>query len=1015
MFQRIHNQKESDNRLREEDDGSVHGSSAGNEAALVNNLITNESNEANNALINNLISNEANNIIDASDSEDGDTLAHYLENDLNRVRLKPPKKKAKRARDKKPILFNEAKNAGLDGDIDLIFNDSADEDRKNIILNDTGKVGDAQSEEGNNDPPELEEPIIKKDPNALINNIINEDNGTGSGEQEKKAVADLIGNAVDEDEKIESSKGSAGKKNDSESSGKAPDDRIRNEDLKEADEDMKPIDGWNFNATKLPARKTAAWWKKALTRISYYTGKTIGKIGGFFFHLFTGGWKIRARSNARDINKAAPQERRDHESIPGWDGAKWEGYEQRDDEPDIDIRKVPAIWSYPIAAKAEKSPDKPEDPVISIYVSQPRQGEDDITINNNETGHSGIGIEFSRKSNVTGEWERYNMRFGYYTAGGIDPVSSNSVMAYNRALVPGQLMNERGRQYDVSRSYKISNQQVNAVLKAAETYPDKGYNGLTRNCTTFAKEMIVKYAHIPAGEAIFKKEALEYSAKQNLMLLGAGSISMWGKAGMEQNLTKLTRGDDTNYSGYGNKRMTREEYNQYYNSLSYFRSAPLKADTPNGAAENMRRLEGPDRGTIGSFRQNNDSVLSPLAALTRLTMAADTIRAILQQITPADQLEHEHCKNAFQWVSGMGKSLLNISKFEDIKDKHELRDLRTKLAEDIDNLNTILFDYYNNDINLHKPVLDAISILTNAINGVDAAYESCIERTRKEDDELNNLRVSFTNTAYNIRIGNEHTIEMTPSLYEAYLQVYKTPDAALHAILRFNELSNLNADTMTPEQKKELEKTGRMEALVREFEKSHRYMLEKKSFTQQDIDYAFGLEKKERTSSLAVQSEMYDEKKTASSTYKTLFLEKIFGGMKGRYRDFRNKPQAAFPGGKMLAMGGWLDKEFLNCANPKKDEIKMILNGIAKSMNENPTRDKLAFEFLYMLKGHWFRQLYDEADRNSDEFRELEQSYESIRKYGKFRNLLEELADDVISDLRKLDADRDSVHSDDDD
>ncbi len=137
--------------------------------------------------------------------------------------------------------------------------------------------------------------------------------------------------------------------------------------------------------------------------------------------------------------------------------------------------------------------------------------------------------------------------------------------------------------------------------------------------------------------------------------------------------------------------------------------------------------------------------------------------------------------------------------------------------------------------------------------------------------------------------------------------------------------------------------------------------------------------------------------------------------MKGRYRDYRNKPQAALPGGKMLAMGGWLDKEFLNCANPKKDEIKMILSGITKTSQGNPDRDNLVFEFLYMLREHWLQQLYDETDRESDEFRELEESFESIRKYGKFRRLLEELADEVIRDNRKFDAGRDSVSVDDDD
>ena len=406
----------------------------------------------------------------------------------------------------------------------------------------------------------------------------------------------------------------------SKSSSNEAEDRIRNDDLVEAENDMQPVNGLNFDAIKLPERKTASWYKKLGTRIAYYTGKTLGKVGGFLFHLFTGGWKFWSRRSARKKNLAATTQTRDRQSIPGWDGAKWEGSEQRADEPDIDFRRVPAIWSYPIAAKAEKSPDRPADPVISIYVRQPRPGEDDISVNG-DTGHSGIGIEFSRKSRVTGEWERYNLRFGYYTAGGIDPISANAVMAYNGATIPGQLMDERGNQYDVSRSYKVNNQQVNRVLKAAETYPDKGYNNFTRNCTTFAKEMIVKYAGIAAGDQIFQKEAVEYSVGQDLKLFGAASLSMWGKTGMEQNLNKLTHGEDTSYAGYGNNRMTREEYDRYYKSLSYFKGAPLEADLPNGAAENMRRLEGPNRGKIGSFKQHGDnSNVGPMGVRTMLSI-----------------------------------------------------------------------------------------------------------------------------------------------------------------------------------------------------------------------------------------------------------------------------------------------------------------------------------------------------------------------------------------------------------
>ena len=69
----------------------------------------------------------------------------------------------------------------------------------------------------------------------------------------------------------------------------------------------------------------------------------------------------------------------------------------------------------------------------------------------------------------------------------------------------------------------------------------------------------------------------------------------------------------------------------------------------------------------------------------------------------------------------MGGYLRDVSSFQGINTKSELRKLRTKLTEDIDNLNTILFDYYKNDRRLHMPILTAISILTNAVNTVDNA------------------------------------------------------------------------------------------------------------------------------------------------------------------------------------------------------------------------------------------------------------------------------------------------------
>ncbi len=48
------------------------------------------------------------------------------------------------------------------------------------------------------------------------------------------------------------------------------------------------------------------------------------------------------------------------------------------------------------------------------------------------------------------------------------------------------------------------------------------------------------------------------------------------------------------------------------------------------------------------------------------------------------------------------------------------------------------------------PDINVFGTLMNVIQSSDACYESLSEITGKGDDELNNLRVSFTNNEYNI-------------------------------------------------------------------------------------------------------------------------------------------------------------------------------------------------------------------------------------------------------------------------
>ena len=52
-------------------------------------------------------------------------------------------------------------------------------------------------------------------------------------------------------------------------------------DLQASEEEMKPIKGWNFDPVAFPERRQVSSSNKIISRLAYYSGKTIGKVLGF--------------------------------------------------------------------------------------------------------------------------------------------------------------------------------------------------------------------------------------------------------------------------------------------------------------------------------------------------------------------------------------------------------------------------------------------------------------------------------------------------------------------------------------------------------------------------------------------------------------------------------------------------------------------------------------------------------------------------------------------------------------
>ena len=892
------------------------------------------------------------------------------------------------------IPSNEANNRGMQNNREMFLDDNKInenelEDLIKPVLENKNKIAEAGGNEGNGEIADLDQ-------------LFNADSGVGNDLEEDMIVE------IDKSERRKKKSSQKKKKSKKSSAGKAAAPIKEDPDLTEADESMEPAAGWDFAAQKLPARKKQGFFSKLASWAAYYSGKTIGKAGGIIATIGKALWGLVRpgpgtlrgiingwRSSSRFRNRG------DRELIPGWDGAKFENEDVPEDEVSLDFRRVPELWAWPTAAKAvegdeEKRNAKPLKPVISVYVSQVS---DKYTATNSiETGHSSVGVEFSRYSALTGRWQRYNVRFGYYMSGGIPLTSKMAVTTYNNATLPGQIANDKGKRYDISRSWTIQPKQVGEVLRAAESYGDRGgYNAYTRNCTTFAKEMIVDVAKIKSAAGVFAKDEVYYQNKIDAKMFGAGAAAPLIKADIENSFEKIGQRDDLSYHNFGNKMLSREDYERYKKSLKLWTWRGTEAETPTAVAENLKRSEGGEAGTIGKYRPvvlngvGNSNAPISIVSQQLIPLFTD-LKATLTQITPQDKLTEagmtDELRELMSELDGpkLFMKLFQLLPFQDdtlMRQRAKQSDLmaaRTLMSDTVKKLNILLFKYYRNDKRVQEKVLNIINILNHGMNAVDEAYVRTGESDQtSRDSDLKDLYKDFGTKEYAFSYNGE-TMSLTASKYESLLQIYKTPQKALEQYARFEALKNKRrTEELSPEEKKEYEKFLRINLLATDFERSHRYMLGREKYSQQDVDYVFALEKKERQG--GVESDMFEQdwndptmakmknpNASASAIYQMQIMKGVFGGMRDRF-------DKTFEGDyDVRTMLTWLAADAVDSIRNHPKEMAAIIRGM-KHAEDDPDQAKLQAGFSSLLT-RWLFQLFHD-DRDTKQYRSMVKSLTS--------------------------------------
>ncbi|MDO4803659.1 MAG: hypothetical protein Q4A32_02430 [Lachnospiraceae bacterium] len=713
--------------------------------------------------------------------------------------------------------------------------------------------------------------------------------------------------------------------------------------------------------------------------------------------------------NSAEKKISQGQQQRNHRVIPGWNGAKYQSSKNTGRDILDDFRRVPTVWSYLTAGKADDKDGygTPLPPKVTAYVEQPKPESSRSMTGKIDVGHAFIGIEYTRKSKITGRNERYSIKYGFYPTEGFNGLSGSAMMA-SGAKIPGKLADDRKHTYSISRTYPATREQIETIAKKSENYNETaGYAFYTRNCTTFVRDMF-EAANLPSKDKIFTMEKVRFAT---LGSAGTGLASAghnYFDTHLQRQMKRFSQEDDKTYQGEGNKRITAEEFRQYRetkNSSGFGQ----KGYIPAAAGENMRRLK--DNSQLGSYRYAG--TLATPERKTADTISIDTLQELsnaidaekrnlsiaLEKLLPDERQIKEAGNEFYYWtvnlplvgnpISELNDNYLRayraLEKEEEKKPENEktastlgysglLTWKQVKTAhENISADKKQLSEYYQtvlkSDIRLNRQVMNLLSLYEISLATLDNLYNTQFKDSSHGD--LGNIREKMLLNTFEIQSGDNKLVEMTPTRYEAYLQVYKNPEAAIAAFDRLTTLrgernrdsENMNSISFglkwSGKRQEEYEQLIEKNELAEQYEAAHRYMLNKDSFNQQDIDYAFKLRRRERHSEdgRKAKGQMYTQNMTMASAYIGIFFEKIFGGMR---QEAMKKPEN---GGLQKDAQGydltirWIDDYLSAKTSAKMNGMTAIVRGI-KSTYRNPTHALLEDSFYILLTDMYLMKVF---------------------------------------------------------
>lgn len=214
----------------------------------------------------------------------------------------------------------------------------------------------------------------------------------------------------------------------------------------------------------------------------------------------------------------------------------------------IDKRRPPMVWERMIAGNVEDPPE------FTVYATSTEYASEKTEIAFHGR-HTFMSLTYSRINPLSGKMERYRTKFGYNSKGGTNSFIFN-VGKISGIENAGELRDAYSALYDFSRTYTITNKQVNQAFASAQRHVYDGYNIFSNNCVTFIME-VAKDIGLDISDSV-KSEVLSTG--------GAYAVNWWIKGfgefirfiNSDYMIKRLGRYDIT-YQGFGQMQFTLED------------------------------------------------------------------------------------------------------------------------------------------------------------------------------------------------------------------------------------------------------------------------------------------------------------------------------------------------------------------------------------------------------------------------------------------------------------------------